>query len=69
LVVPEVVPDEDEPGDFFAVPSIADVPWPGARFDRGGPVMTFVASGANLAECEARLIQVEQKWTRHLGLM
>jgi predicted ATP-grasp superfamily ATP-dependent carboligase len=69
LVVPEIVPDETQSDGRYAVPAIADVPWPGTRFESGAPVMTLLASGKSPAECRARLAQLERKWTKRLGLV
>ena len=67
LVVPEGI-DPDGLGDLFAVPSIADVPYPGTIVEPGEPVMTVFASGEDLATCQSRLIQHERYWIQRLGL-
>ena len=68
LIAPEIVLEENEPGDLFGVRSIADIPWPGTCFNTGEPVMTLMAGGANLAECKSRLIQLAQLWAERLGI-
>jgi uncharacterized protein len=69
LVAPEIVLEENESDNLFGVRSIADVPWPGTCFKPGEPVMTLMATGANLAECRSRMIRHEQLWTDRLGLV
>ena len=69
LVAPEIVLDENESDDLFGVRSIADIPWPGTRFNPGEPVMTLMATGANLPECRSRMIRLEQLWTERLGIV
>jgi predicted ATP-grasp superfamily ATP-dependent carboligase len=69
LIAPEIVADDNEPDDPFAVKSIADVPWPGTCFECGDPVMTILAEGADLTSCQARLGRLEGKWRRRLGLV
>jgi uncharacterized protein len=66
LVVPDIIPVENELDDLFAVRSIADVPWPGTCFNRGEPVMTLLAAGSDLAECRSCMIRLEQLWTKRL---
>ena len=61
LIVPEIASDEHEPDDLFAVRSIADVPWPGTRFEPGEPVMTLLARATNLAACRSRLDRARAK--------
>jgi uncharacterized protein len=69
MVVPAIVPHENEPEDVFAVESIADVPWPDTCVNPGEPVMTLLAVGADLAECRSRLIRLEEHWTMRLGIV
>ena len=69
LVAPEIVLDENESHDLSSVRSIADVPWPGTCFNRGEPVMTMMAAGADMAECQSRLIELEQMWAERLGIV
>jgi len=68
LTVPEIASDEHESDDLFAVRSIADIPWPGSRFEPGEPVMTLMASGENPAACRSQLIELERKWMSRLGM-
>jgi uncharacterized protein len=69
LIAPEIVASDNEPDGPFAVKSIADVPWPGTCFACGDPVMTILATGADLTSCQARLGRLEAKWRRRLGLV
>jgi predicted ATP-grasp superfamily ATP-dependent carboligase len=46
----------------FAIPEIADVPWPGTRIEAGQPVLTVFASGEDIATCETRLRFKEERW-------
>jgi uncharacterized protein len=69
LIVPAIVPEENEMDDRFAVGSIADVPWPGTRFNPGEPVMTLLAAGPDLGQCRSRVNRLEQLWTRRLGIV
>jgi len=66
LVSPEIVSRDDDPADLFAVPAVADVPWPGTHFNRGDPVMTIMAVGENVAECRSRLVEREREWLSRL---
>jgi predicted ATP-grasp superfamily ATP-dependent carboligase len=68
LVFPEILPDENVRADLFTVRSIADVPWPGTCFKKRDPVMTLMASGADLAECISQMVQLEATWGRRLGI-
>jgi uncharacterized protein len=60
LVAPVIAVDEAAGDDFFALRSIADLPRPGTRFAPGDPVMTLLAWGEDLAECQSRLTQLER---------
>ena len=53
LIAPDIVAKDNEPDGLFAVRTIADVPWPGTRFERGDPVMTIFAAGEDLASCRS----------------
>jgi uncharacterized protein len=50
----------------FAATAIADVPWPGTRFDAGDPVMTLITRGESVAECQSRLAGQEREWMERL---
>ncbi len=50
----------------FAPTAIADVPWPGTRFATGDPVMTLIARGESVAECQSRLADQEREWMERL---
>jgi uncharacterized protein len=69
LIAPEIVLEENESVDLFSVPSIADIPWAGTCFSPGEPVITLMAEGANMAECQSRLIRLEQLWAERLGIV
>jgi uncharacterized protein len=69
MVVPAIVPRENETEDVFAVGSIADVPCPDTCVNPGEPVMTLLAAGDELTECKSRLIQLAQHWTARLGIV
>ena len=66
LVVPDVPVPDHAICDPFAIPEIADVPWPGTRIEAGQPVLTVLASGQDIATCEARLRSLEEHWRRRL---
>jgi predicted ATP-grasp superfamily ATP-dependent carboligase len=68
LVMPEGI-NLDRLGDFFAVPTIADVPRAETIVEPGEPVMTVFATGTDMAICRARLIQRERGWNQRLGLV
>ena len=55
--------------DSFEITAIADVPGPGTRFTAGDPVMTLVACGENVAECQLRLTAWEREWMERLGFV
>ena len=69
MVVPAIVPHENETEDVFAVSSIADVPPPGTCVNPDEPVMTLLAAGDELTECRSRLFRLEQHWTARLGIV
>ena len=60
LVAPEVVLGDDS-ADLFAVPAVADIPWPGTCIKPGEPVMTIMATGENIAECRSRLTRARAR--------
>ncbi|MGC8639699.1 MAG: ATP-grasp domain-containing protein [Isosphaeraceae bacterium] len=65
FVVPEVPFDDPRRRDPFAVPAIADVPWP-AQAWAGDPLMTVFATGADVETCARRLAKIEEHWRRKL---
>ncbi len=69
LTFPEIALEEHESDDLFAVRSIADIPSPGSRIEPGEPVMTLLASGANMAVCRSRLTGLERNWMSRLGMV
>ncbi len=68
LVAPDITPADAGRDSLYEVPPVADIPWPGTHFDAGEPVMTLLAAGENLAECRSRLLELEQTWTKRLGM-
>jgi uncharacterized protein len=66
MVVPDIPVDDIVRRDTFAIPAIADVPWPGTLIETGEPVMTMLTSGPDVATCEARLQSLEELWWRRL---
>jgi predicted ATP-grasp superfamily ATP-dependent carboligase len=66
LVAPEIPVSVFTPHGPFAIPEVADVPWPGTRIEEGQPVMTVLASGADIASCEGRLRTLEESWRLRL---
>ncbi len=64
---PEIAFSVGSGTDPFAMTAIADVPWPGTTFAAGDPVMTLIASGENVAECQLRLNAQEREWMERLG--
>ena len=48
-------------------PSLADLPWPGTRFNTGEPVFTVFAQALDLEELKRRLEGAIQHWTRTLN--
>ncbi len=69
MVVPAIVPHENEPEDVFGVGSIADIPYPDICVNRGEPMMTLLVAGTDVAECWSRLVRLEQQWTTSLGIV
>jgi predicted ATP-grasp superfamily ATP-dependent carboligase len=65
-IAPEIALGGDAMIDSFAMRSIADVPWPGTRFVPGDPVMTLLAWGENVADCQSRLNGLERQWMERL---
>ena len=65
-IAPEIAAERRFVTDPFAMRSIADVPWPGTRFAPGDPVMTLLAWGENVAECQSRLTDLEREWMERL---
>jgi predicted ATP-grasp superfamily ATP-dependent carboligase len=63
-------PDASEPAsgpdDPFALPTIADVPDPGARFEPGEPVLTVFAYGSTPSACRHGLRRQRAYWRRRL---
>jgi predicted ATP-grasp superfamily ATP-dependent carboligase len=69
LTVPEIALDDSGSRDGFAVPAIADIPWPGTCFEAGEPVMTLYASGPDVPTCLEQLQQHRSLWMRKLGIV
>ena len=66
MVAPEIEIDDPRCRDSFAVPAIADVPWPGTTIAAGEPIMTMLTKGEDVRECEARLDELETLWQNSL---
>ena len=66
MVAPEIEIDDPRCRDPFAVPAIADVPWPGTAIAAGEPIMTMFTKGEDVRECEARLDELETLWQNSL---
>ncbi|MFO0888702.1 MAG: ATP-grasp domain-containing protein [Isosphaeraceae bacterium] len=62
LIAPEIglLTYSDE--NPYAVPDVADVPWPGATFSRGEPIMTILAEGTGEDDCVGRLVERASRW-------
>ena len=58
-MAPEIEIDDSRCRDLFAVPAIADVPWPGTVIAAGEPIMTLFTTGHDVQECEDRLAELE----------
>lgn len=68
LVAPEIVPEHNGAPGSLTPRSIADIPWPGTRFNPGDPVMTLVTTASDLAGCWSRMLELEQTWADRLGI-
>jgi predicted ATP-grasp superfamily ATP-dependent carboligase len=66
LVAPDFTLDQDAAVGLHSVPAIADVPWPGTRFDAGEPVMTLFAKGEDATSCCSRLTRLKREWMERL---
>jgi predicted ATP-grasp superfamily ATP-dependent carboligase len=66
VVVDDIPVDEVPIGNLFAVPAIADIPWP-AQVHVGEPIMTVFATGPDIETCERRLARRQERWRRRLG--
>jgi hypothetical protein len=66
LVAPEIEIEDPRCRDPFAVPAIADVPWPGSAIAAGEPIMTMFTQGEDIRECEDRLDELETLWQNRL---
>ena len=67
MVAPEIEIDDPRCRDPFALPVIADVPWPGTVIAAGHPIMTLFATGHDVQECEVRLAEQESYWRNRLN--
>jgi predicted ATP-grasp superfamily ATP-dependent carboligase len=66
FVVPEIPVDDSWRRDLFAVPAIADVPWP-TQVDAGQPLLTVFATGPDTTTCASRLARQHEHWRSRLG--
>jgi len=64
-IIPIGSSESHEPIDF-AVPAIADVPWPRTAIAAGEPIMTMFTKGEDVRECEDRLHELETFWHERL---
>jgi predicted ATP-grasp superfamily ATP-dependent carboligase len=62
LVAPEIETAYYRQADPFAVPALADIPWPGMPIATGEPVMTVFATGEDAQTCEQRLEERLEFW-------
>ena len=69
LVAPEINADEAEPDDLLRRPLDRRHPLARDVFQPGEPVMTLHGRGRSLAECRSRMIQLERKWMKRLGIV
>jgi predicted ATP-grasp superfamily ATP-dependent carboligase len=53
--------------DPFAIPALADVPWPGAPIGAGEPIMSVFATGADARTCQRRLEERQVFWTTYIS--
>jgi predicted ATP-grasp superfamily ATP-dependent carboligase len=59
---PEIpIPTFDESSPF-AIPEVADVPWPGTTVRRGEPILTVLAEGPDELDCRQRLGERASRW-------
>ncbi len=54
--------------DVFAIRDIADIPAAGTPFDPGEPVLTVMATGIDVADCETQLSRKAEPWATRFGL-
>jgi predicted ATP-grasp superfamily ATP-dependent carboligase len=66
FVVPDISTDDAWQRDLFAVPAIADIPWP-AQAHASEPIMTVFATGPDIETCESRLARLQERWRRRFG--
>ncbi|WP_165231317.1 ATP-grasp domain-containing protein [Aquisphaera insulae] len=65
LIAPDIPLPRSALVDRFALPRIADVPWPGTPIAAGEPILTVFARGESLPGCERRLRRAEEQlWRR-----
>jgi predicted ATP-grasp superfamily ATP-dependent carboligase len=62
LLTPEIAPPAYSDEDPFAIPGVADVPWPGTSISRGEPIMTVLTEGPDELTCLARLHEQTSRW-------
>jgi predicted ATP-grasp superfamily ATP-dependent carboligase len=67
LVMPEIAWYRESTDGPDAIPTVADVPAPGACIEPGEPVMTLLASGADVASCQASSSRLRREWALRLG--
>jgi predicted ATP-grasp superfamily ATP-dependent carboligase len=62
IVTPPIAVPARSADDPFAVPSIADVPWPGTVIKALEPLLTVFAAAETAKLCASRLDQLESDW-------
>jgi predicted ATP-grasp superfamily ATP-dependent carboligase len=65
-ILPDIRPDDAWRRDRFAVPAIADIPWP-SQIGAGEPIMTVFATGPEIETCTSRLTGLQDQWLSRLG--
>ena len=68
LVTPAIAAPAWSSDDPFAIPPIADVPWPGTTIDALEPIMTVFATAATAEACSIHLDRIEAEWMERLEL-
>lgn len=66
VVTPEIPVDDAWRLEPFAVPAIADVPWPETHIEAGQPVLTVFSTDTDLSSCESRLDCHVEHWRRRI---
>jgi predicted ATP-grasp superfamily ATP-dependent carboligase len=69
LIAPDIRVDDNalNPPRASAMEALADIPWPGTRFEAGDPFFTILAADETVAACEERLGRLAAHWYDRLG--